>query len=51
MPSRGPWRWPVPPLYLPSHAGPDEVTLRPCGCRIDPVVFGHRDCQREVLEA
>ena len=35
-----PW-WQQALSYIPSHAGPDTVTLRPCGCRIDPVVFGH----------
>jgi hypothetical protein len=39
MPNPRTW-WPQ-PLYAGSRAGPDEVTLRPCGCRIDPVVFGH----------
>ena len=42
MPStRTPWRWPVPPLYVPGQAAPDNTTLRPCGCRADPLVFGH----------
>ena len=39
VPSRVPW-WPVPPSYL-GYAGPDDHTQRACGCRIDPVVFGH----------
>lgn len=29
--------------------GPDQSTLRPCGCRIDPVVFSHADHERAAL--
>jgi hypothetical protein len=29
------------PLYAPRPEGPDTASLRPCGCLIDPVVFGH----------
>ena len=39
VPSRAPW-WPTPPSYL-GYAGPDKLTLRPCGCTIDVIVFGH----------
>ena len=41
MPSRSPW-WQAPVSYL-GYAGPDNLTLRSCGCRIDPIVFGHHD--------
>ena len=41
--------WPAPPLYVPGITGPDQSTLRPCGCRIDPYVFGHADHIRKPL--
>jgi hypothetical protein len=39
MTSRPAW-WQASLSFL-SQPGPDDVTRRPCGCRIDPVVFGH----------
>jgi len=28
-------------LYPPGRSGSEAGTKRPCGCLIDPVVFGH----------
>jgi len=49
VPSRPPW-WQASLGFL-SHAGPDEVTLRPCGCRGKPVPGDGEKLSRDEIQA